>query len=85
MKKEAIKYWSKIIVKIKLEKNPNVFQQTNYINMCKDIIKRIENSNLKENYRDQFVKYISTIDSIRGNSFKESCPKEYKLVKEHFK
>ncbi len=85
MKKEAIKYWSKTIVNLKLEKNTNAHQQQRYIDMCKDVIKRIENSNLNEKHREQFVKYISIIDSIRGNSFKESCPKEYKLVKEHFK
>ena len=33
---------------------------------------------------DKFVKYTNTLDKIRGQSFKESCPQEWELLKEYF-
>jgi|TARA_Y100000287_G_scaffold184923_1_gene186881 sulfatase maturation enzyme AslB (radical SAM superfamily) len=55
-------------------------------NIFKNELKYIQSTSTKDSNTSMkdFVKYTNTVDKVRGQSFKQSCPQEWELVKEYF-
>ena len=76
MKSIVIDYYSKHILELK---HPEHIEQINRF------MTYLSNTGMNnETALKRFATYTKTIDKIRNQSFKKSCPKEYDLLKEYF-
>ena len=76
MKSIVIDYYSKHILELK---HPEHIEQINRF------MTYLSNTGMNnETALKRFATYTKTIDKIRNQSFKKSCPKEYELLKEYF-
>ena len=70
------------LLKYSDEKLCNIYDKGMFKNELK-YIQSLSTKDIDLSMKD-FVKYTNTVDKVRGQSFEQSCPQEWDLVKEYF-